>query len=147
MSRVETQLFNFCEVVSRIFVQDEFANRDERELVVRPHFGNIQRVEITRSSFLAGHYLDIEGPRGKVSCGDGVVKIAKVVIGIFACDAFGFCRVHVANTLVGLVMEFAVTGLFVFVNEGEGIGTEAVHVTETGRNTFGTMYNHTIKIH
>lgn len=46
------------------------------------HLGQIERVPRELLCLLKGHDLDVEGPGGKVSTGDGVVQVTDGVVRI-----------------------------------------------------------------
>lgn len=58
----ERCLLDFREVVLRVFVQDQLANRAEREVLVGPHLGQVENVVPEALCLLWRHRLNIDRP-------------------------------------------------------------------------------------
>ncbi|MPN04263.1 hypothetical protein SDC9_151499 [bioreactor metagenome] len=56
-----------CEIIHRNFIQFQFADFDQRELVVEPHFRHIKRIPAEFLGLLLGHDLDEHGPFREVT--------------------------------------------------------------------------------
>ena len=82
MSWGEGRLFNLSEIVVWIPVEDEFSNRDEWVVSMRPYLCDIEDVPFIFVSIFFRHDLDVHGPGGCVSLGDLVEQISGGVVGV-----------------------------------------------------------------
>lgn len=57
VGRTEGQLFDFREIVGGVTIEDELADGQQREVLLRPHFGDIEGIEATLLGLLVEHYL------------------------------------------------------------------------------------------
>lgn len=78
----ERCLLDFREVVLRVFVQDQLANRAEREVFVRPHLRQVENVVPEALCLLWRHRLNIDRPAWEFTsfdvleeCLDTVVRV------------------------------------------------------------------------
>jgi hypothetical protein len=129
--RREGQLLHLGKVVPRVTVEDELADLLERVVFVRPHLGQVKRVEGALFGLRKRHDLDVHGVLGIVALGDRVVHVPDGKVGIALCHLVSLVTVKALDALVGLVVELDVVGLALSVDHLEGVGAVAVHVAET----------------
>ena len=60
VSGTEGDLLDLSKVVPRVPVESDLADRDQRELPVRPNLGQVERVERTCPRLIVGHHLKYE---------------------------------------------------------------------------------------
>jgi hypothetical protein len=90
------------EVVRRVAVQHELAHLDQGVVGVRPHLGQVERVEAVRRGVRVGHHLDVQRPRRELAALDGVPQVGAVRVGVLAGDLRGLLRGQGLDALVGL---------------------------------------------
>lgn len=88
MGHIEPDLLHFSKVVLGVSIQDELPYGYQGVIGVKPHLCVVEGVVGAFPRLLRRHDLDVEVPRGIVTCGDGVVKIPCVIV-----------RVHPRNLL------------------------------------------------
>jgi hypothetical protein len=90
-------------ILTRILIQDKSSKIVHGELVARPHFGHIERIEaqLLRVSFLGLHDLDLSRPFRLFATINGFPKIALGIVGIFAHGADSFVVIKLLLTMFG----------------------------------------------
>jgi hypothetical protein len=85
MSRVECDLFNLCEVVLGVLIEEELSNFTERELVLGPDVGHVEDINLLLLPYFFSlfrcHSLEHNVPTGEVALLDGLVKVLGGVVG------------------------------------------------------------------
>ena len=128
-------LFDFREIIVGIAVELENANVDQGIILVRPHFGEAERIvgRLLRVEF--GHDLHAQIPFWKLAALDRAIEIfLRGFAG--AADHFGALRIGpVLVALPGLEMELHPEPLVGRIDEGIGMRAIAVHIANAGRQT------------
>uniref|UniRef100_A0A182JAW5 Uncharacterized protein n=1 Tax=Anopheles atroparvus TaxID=41427 RepID=A0A182JAW5_ANOAO len=127
VGRRERGLLHLGEVVARVAIEHHAADGDQRELALRPHLGQIERIERHLLGLLERHHLELERPAGEVLLRDRVVQIADAVVRIGSGQLVGARHVHVLNALIRLEVELAVHRLALGVDQLERVRTVPVH--------------------
>ena len=98
--RREGGLLDLREVVLRVAVEGHLAHMDERVVAVRPHLGEVERVEAVVGGLGVGHHLHRQRPGREVAAGDRLRQVADVEVRVFTRDLVG---VLLGEDLVALV--------------------------------------------
>ena len=96
----EGGLLDFGEVVVRVAVEHHAADRQQRELVLRPALGVVERVEVELRVVVVRHDLDAELPLGIIAALDGVVEVLGGVVEVLGLDRRRPRRGEVAHALL-----------------------------------------------
>ena len=93
-------MLDLGEEVLRVAVQSELADGVQRVILMRPHLGDVERVEPVILGFVIGHELHLDGPGRIVAVGNVVEEVLAVDVWVITDDRFGPVSSHVVNTLV-----------------------------------------------
>jgi hypothetical protein len=103
---VEGDLFRFGEVVLRIAVQGEQADRAHRGELFGHELRRVEQVDAFEGLVLGvGHDLEAELPSGAVAAFDGVGEVASVEVGVEAVDHLGLFPQQRVDAVLGFPME------------------------------------------
>ena len=143
MRRVKCDLFDLGEVVLGVFVENNFADLAERELLLGPDVGEVKDVdllllpEILR--LLGGHHLNSHGPRWIFSSFNGFVEVLLAVVGRLGSSlVVGKSLV----ALVGLQVNLIIDPVAILVDKLQGMPGVAIHVAESIGDTAVAHKNH-----
>jgi len=89
VTRAECALLDLRKIVLRILVEDEGADRAERELGVRPNLGEVKDVVAEGLGLLGCHGLDVDLPGRVIARLDGFEEVLDAVFGILTSDPGG----------------------------------------------------------
>jgi len=140
---VEGNLLDLGEVVFSILVQCELADFAERELVMGPHVGQVEDVDLLLLpkilSFLGGHGLELDTPFWEVTLLDSVEEvflrvIGRVVGGIFLGNEL--------RALLRLHVHLGVHPVTRLVHKLQCVSSVAVHEAVAIGDTAVTHQNH-----
>ena len=95
---------------------------------MRPHLGQVERIESVGLGVLVRHDLHMQRPTRMIAALDRVVKVASMVIAILAGEPVGLRLSEEIDPLVGLEMVFHPKSLALGVNPHIGVAGVAVHV-------------------
>jgi len=124
--RREGGLFDFCEIVLWVLVENELANGAERELFVGPDLGEIEDVPAEVLSLLRCHGLDVDRPGGVVARFDGVEEGLDTILRVFSSE-FGRCGiVESLETSIGTKVNLSVDETAVVLEPLERVSGVAV---------------------
>lgn len=127
----ESGLLDLGKVVVGVTVEDHLSDGDQGVVLLGPDLGDIEGVPAVGGGLLGGHDLDVDGPGGEVTLGDGVEEIGGGVVGVGGGELGGLGGLEVLDALVALEVPLDEVGLAGLVDELQGVGGEAVHVTVT----------------
>ena len=99
---LEGRLLHLGVVVGDVPVQRHLADLDQRVVRVRPHLGQVERVEPVRLGVLERHDLHLQRPAREVPILDAVVQIALVVVSVGPCEFVRLFLGEEVDALVGL---------------------------------------------
>ena len=134
IARCERGLLHVLVPVDRVAVQFELAHFDQRVVALRPHLGQVERMDAVGFRLQLGHDLDEQLPLREVAlldCGEQVAAVA------FAVMADQDLRLRVGQRFDALLadeVELHPEALAVGVGEAVGVRAEAVHVAEAARD-------------
>jgi hypothetical protein len=131
MGRTKSQLFHLSKIVNWIFVEDDPSHLMEWIVTVRPDFGQIERVELTRCRLRFRHDLYVQGPRGKITPLYGVEQISCRIVGIGTGQLIGRLARQIAYALIGFEMVFDVMDITLLIDIHIGVTAVPVHVSVT----------------
>ena len=97
VGRREDGLFDFREVVLRVAIELHLADFHQREVTVRPHLGQIERVDVVVTCLGFGHHLQVDGPARTLATLEAGEHVVLVEV---RCD---LRRLIVGQRLVALV--------------------------------------------
>ena len=95
---------------------------------MRPHLGQVERIEPIRLGVLERHDLHVQRPGREVTVLDRVVQIALVVVGVLTGEAVGVLLGEEVDALVGLEVVLDPEQLVLVVDPAVGVAGVAVHV-------------------
>ena len=121
-------------VVGRVAVQGHPADLDQRVVTVRPHLGQVERVEPVGLGVLVGHDLHVQRPARVVTALDRLVQVPGVVVGVGAGIWSASAWVKYSIALVGLEVVLDPEPLAAGVDPHVGVGGVAVHVPPGARD-------------
>jgi hypothetical protein len=104
--RLERRLLHLGVEVGQVAVERHGADLDQRVVTMRPHLGQVERVEPVGLGLLEGHDLHVQRPAGEVAAADGVEVVLPVVVGVLAGDPVGLLLGQELDPLVGLEVIF-----------------------------------------
>ena len=93
-------MLDLGEEILRVAVQSELADGVQRVILMRPHLGDVERVEPVVLGLVIGHELHLDGPGRIVAVGNVVEEVLAVDVWVITDDRFGPVSSHVVNTLV-----------------------------------------------
>ncbi|MNQ08762.1 hypothetical protein D3C85_215620 [compost metagenome] len=119
-------------VIVRVAVQLENTDRQQREVRVRPHFRQVERIP-ARALFpcielLLRRHLQLDFPLGKIAALDGAEQVALGVIGVGTGQAARFRGRQILDALARLEVPFHVHALAVGIDQAIRVAAEAIHV-------------------
>ena len=100
--RLERRLLDLRVVVDDVAVQRHRADVDQRVVGVRPHLGQVERVEPVGLGVLERHDLHLQRPGREVARLDRVVQIPLVIVAVLTGDPIGVLLGQEVDALVGL---------------------------------------------
>ncbi len=130
----EDRLLDLGEDVPRVAVELQLADLDRRVVRVRPHLGEVERVEAVGRRVRRGHDLDLHRPGGEVAALDRLAQIALVAVGVLAGELVGLVLGEVLDALVGLEVVLDPEDLAGLVVPLVGVRAVPVHVAQRGRD-------------
>jgi len=134
----EGRLLDLGEVVLGVLVEDEFADGSERELLVRPDFGEIENVVAEFLGLLRGHGLDVDSPRGEVARLDGVEESLSGIVGVLTSQLGSRLVVESLESTISADVDLGVDEGAVVLEPLEGVARVAVLlVVAIGSSTVG----------
>jgi len=133
--RLEGSLLDLGKVIFGISVQNHLANRDQRVILVRPYFGDVERIPLVFPGVFEFHDLNVDGPRGEPLLGNGLEQILLRVVSVFSCKTIAFLLCEVFNALIGLEVILDPVGFSFGVDVLEGVAAVAIHVAVALGNT------------
>ncbi len=101
---------------------------------MRPHLGEVERVEAVRRRLGRRHDLDLHGPGRELTPLDGLAQIALVAVRVLAGELVGLVLGEVLDALVGLEVVLDPEDLAGLVVPLVGVRAVPVHVAERGRD-------------
>ena len=131
-SRAECQLLVLGEEVVDVAVEHHPPHGLQREHVLGPRLGHVQRVEVEAVLVLRVHGLDVERPLREVPRRDGVGEVLGGVAVVGAADGDGLVVQQRPDAAGGAPVELDVGGLAGAVDERVGVHPGAVHVAVVG---------------
>ncbi|MND83629.1 hypothetical protein D3C80_754970 [compost metagenome] len=130
VGRGEGGLLHVGEVVVRVLVELQHPHRDQRVVAVRPHLGEVERVDFVGLGLGLRHHLHIDLPAREVAPLDGVVEIRLTGLPILADGGGGLFICVEAVALLCLEVELDPEALVGVVDEAEGVAAVAVHLPQ-----------------
>ena len=127
-ARAEGRLLRLGEEVVRVAVEHHAADRQERELVLRPALGVVERVEVELRMVVVRHDLDAHLPLGEVAALDRVVEVLRGVADVAGLDLRRLVARQVLHALLRLERELAQDRLAPVVDELVGVDARSLHV-------------------
>ena len=130
VGRRERSLLDLSKEVLWIPVQLHLTDLDQRVVRVRPHFGQVERVDVIGIGVLFVHDLDEELPAGKFAPLD---RFEKVPLIAFAITRDDLCRLSVGQVLNALLRfegKLHPETLVLRVNKAIGVASKPMHVAE-----------------
>ena len=124
----EGHLFDFGEVIFRVLVQCELAERAEGHFALGPDFGEIEDVPPELLSLLGREDLNVAGPRGVVAVFDRVEEVLGMPVGVLGGHFPGFVIVKGFAALIGFAVYLDVVKGSVGLCEFIRVARVAVHV-------------------
>ena len=95
---------------------------------MRPHLGQVERVEPVGLGLLERHDLHVQRPAGEVAAADRLEQVLPVVVGVLAGDPVGVLLGQELDPLVGLEVILDPELLAAGVHPHVGVARVAVHV-------------------
>ena len=123
-------LLHMGEVVVRVLVELQHAHRDQRVVAVRPHLGEVERVDVVSLGFGLRHHLHIDLPAREVAPLDGIEQIRLTGLPILPDGGGGLFIGVEAVALLGLEVELDPEALVGIVDKAEGVAAVAVHLPQ-----------------
>ena len=100
VARLDGQLLDLGVVVGRVPVKGHLAHLDEWIVRVRPHLGQVERVEPVVPGLLERHDLHLERPGGVITPPDGLEQVTGVEVAIGGDQRVGLLLGEVLDALV-----------------------------------------------
>ncbi|CFP67595.1 Uncharacterised protein [Bordetella pertussis] len=126
IGRRERGLFDFGEIVLGVLVQFQHAHFDQGVVGMRPHLGQVERVDVIGGGLGFGHYLHLERPARELALLDVLEQVALRAFAIAADQLGGFAVRITGDALLRLEVELDVETLAGVVDEAVGMRAEAV---------------------
>ncbi len=128
VARRRRELLHLGVVVDRVAVQGEPPHLDQRVVRVRPHLGQVERVEPVAGRVIERHDLHVHGPAGVLAARDRLEQIPGVVV-VVGPDQLGRLGVgEELDALVGLEVVLHPEPLARLVDPHVGVARVPVHV-------------------
>ncbi len=109
----------------------EFEDADflQGEILLIPHFGQIEGVVGQLSGLFLSHQLNKHRPFGEVTLFNGSVQVALMGLAVIGNDQSRFLVRQVLHTLLAAEVELDPSALIVGIDQAVGVAGEAVHMT------------------
>ncbi len=133
--RREGSLLDVRKEVLCVPIQFHLTDLDQWVVGVRPHLGQVERVNVIGVRILFVHDLDIELPPGKVASLNGFVKVPLIALTITRDDLSRLSVRQVLNALLRFEGELHPKSLVLGVDEAEGVAAEPVHMAKRLRDS------------
>lgn len=124
----EGSLFDFSEVVLRVRGEGESAEAAERDVALRPDFGQVEDVPAEVLGLRGAEGLDVAGPGGVLAAGDGVEEVLGVPVWVVGGELGGFFVGEGFAALVSFAVDLDVVEGAVGLDPFVGVTGVAVHV-------------------
>src|SRR5690606_36731341 len=125
-------LLGFSKVVLHVAVQFQLADLNQRVVLVRPYFRQVEGVQVILLRLGVRHHLDLNGPAREVTAIYGLNQVLLSTKG----RLFGrFLSSYRLNALVGLEVPLHPVTLTLCIPQTQSMGAKAVHMTVRGRDT------------
>ena len=121
-------LLDFGKVVFGIAIEREFAERSQRNLLLRPDLGQVEDIPAELLCLLGGQNLQIAGPAGILAVLDAVEEILRVPVGVLGGHLARLLVVEGLAPLIGLAMYLDIIEGAIGLGEFVGMARVAVHV-------------------
>jgi hypothetical protein len=121
-------------VVGGIAIQRQPAHLDERVVGVRPHLGQVERIEPVGLGVIERHDLHLQRPRRVVAALDRLKQVAGVVVGVDRHQLVGLGLGEVFDALIGHEVIAHPDLLTGGVDPHEGMSAVEVHVPPAARD-------------
>ncbi|MNY18587.1 hypothetical protein D3C86_1519760 [compost metagenome] len=130
VGRGEGRLLHVGEVVVRVLVKLQHADRDQRIVAVRPHLGEVERVDFVGLGLGLRHHLHIDLPAREVALLDGVEQVGLAGLPVLPDDIGRLFICVEAVALLCLEVELDPEALIGRVDKAEGMAAVAVHLPQ-----------------
>ena len=124
-------LLSLSEIVLRVLVEDEFANWDERVILLRDGLSHIENVELVVFTLLLGDELNVPSPRGEVALSDVVVQVLCGIVLVGSCEICSLFAGEVLDALIGLEVILDVVNFALIVHPLVSVRAVAIQMSET----------------
>src|ERR1700730_7076892 len=133
--RREGSLLDVRKEVLCVAIQFHLTHLDQWVVRVRPHLGQVERMDVIGVRILFVHDLDIELPPGKFAPLDGLVKVPLMALTITRDDRSRLSVRQVLNALLGVEGKLHPKSLVLGVDEAIGVAPEPMHMAERLRDS------------
>ena len=134
-ARLEGGLLDLAVVVGRVAIQLHGADVDQRVVGVRPHLGEIERIEPVGLGLLVRHDLHLQRPGGVVAAVDVLPQVPLVVVGVHGGHLVALVLREELDALVGLEVVFHPEPLALRVHPHVRVARIPVHVPPRAGDT------------
>ncbi len=108
-------------------VENEVTYLPERESLLRPFLGRVERVKFEAVELVRPHGLNLEVPRREIPAANGIVKVARGMAEIAALNLGRFGDSEILHTLAREPAELDVGHLFLGVDQFVRVHAVAIH--------------------
>ena len=126
---LECGLLHLGVEVGQVAVERHRPDLDQRVVAVRPHLGQIERVEPVGLGLLERHDLHVQRPAREVAVADRLEQVLAVVVGVLAGQPVGILLGQEVDPLIGLEVVLDPELVAAGVDPHVGVTRVAVHVT------------------
>src|ERR1700730_3049819 len=132
--RREGSLLDVRKEVLCVPIQFHLTHLNQRVVRVRPHLGQVERVDVIGVRILFVHDLDVELPPWELTLFDALVQVSLVALTITRDDLSRISVRQVLNALLRFEGELHPETLVLGVDEAVGVAPETMHVAERPGN-------------
>src|ERR1700730_4131600 len=133
--RREGSLLDVRKEVLCVPIQFHLTHLDQWVACVRPHLGQVERMDVIGVRILFVHDLHIELPPGKFAPLDGFVKVPLIALTILRDDLSRLSVRQVLNALLRFEGKLHPEPLVLRVDEAVGVAPKPMHVAERFRDS------------
>lgn len=129
----ERRLLSLSMVIAGVSIQSDFANGDQRVVLVRPNFRQVKHIISVFLSVFLWHRLDEPVPAWVITLLDRFKQILSRVLRVLLSHLRCLISGEVLDALASLVVVLDIVNITLIIDPSKGVGSVAIHVAVAER--------------